>query len=183
MGDYKFINNVYKNNFILGGLVYHHKKITDEQTRNEEFNKKVQQKINENYKEHKVSLYELPYAISNIMNSQSLNEMALNKILSTHSNEVEQNPIEKIYINKTHNNAFISEGIKILDSDEIIFLSYKGIVGDIYNQEIEEQELFIRYKYDKEVGINIGEVYDNKLIYDYLHYYDYIEEMGDDENS
>lgn len=178
MYKYKYIKNVSKENFILGGLVYHHKQITDETLRNEEFNNMVQFKINKNYSKKEVGLVELPFLINNIINSNSLNENVMNKILGINYEETVENPIEKIYNNINHDNIFINDGIKIIDSDEIIFISHKGIVGDVYDQGINEQQLMIRYKYDDVLKVNIGEVYDNKLINDFLYYYNYIEELG-----
>ena len=102
----------------------------------------------------------------------------MNKILGINYEETLENPIEKIYNNINHDNIFINDGIKIIDSDEIIFISHKGIVGDVYDQGINEQQLMIRYKYDDVLKVNIGEVYDNKLINDFLYYYNYIEELG-----
>ena len=53
----------------------------------------------------------------------------------------------------------------------------KGILGGTYDSGNEKQKLAIRYKYDEELDINIGEVFDLKLYEDFLEYKKYIGDM------
>lgn len=185
---YKIIKNIKEENFLFGGLIYHHKEILDPDKRDKEFARMVRIKntpyeklseLKEDF-DHLDSvgvenLYQLKAEIESIKNSNSLNEYAMNSVMQYYGNNSKKHPIQDIYEKEFHDNTFIDKGIKIIDSDVIIFISEKGIVGSTYNQGY-EQKLAIRYRFDEDLGINIGEVFDSKLIDDFLDYYNC---MGD----
>lgn len=181
--SYKIIKDISQDNFLFGGLIYHHKEIIDLDERDREFKKMVAKASGENINTIEDSeigienIYSLMASLENIKSSQSLSELAMNKTMQYFGNESNENPIDTIYNTKNNNNAFIDNGIKILDSDIIIFLSLKGIVGDVYDQGHESQRLAIVYNYDENLCINIGEVIDLKLIEDFLDYKNHILEI------
>lgn len=195
---YKFIKDINQENFLFGGLIYHHKEILDPEERDKEFEKMVKLKLTpseeikdlkkdfEDVEEFELEdIFAITTEIKRIEKSNSLNEFAMNSIMQYYGNKEEEHPLEEIYSDKNgtsnniiSDNIFIKKGIKILDSDIIIFISEKGMVGSVYDQGI-KQELCIRYKYDKELCVNIGEVFDFKLINDFLDYKNHMEEINE----
>ena len=180
---YKLIKNISLDNFLFGGLIYHHKEIIDPEKRDEEFQKMViRQSGKEIYSIDEIevgveNIYSIAATLKNIQKSQSLSQYAMNKTMEYFGAESVPYPIDTIYENKEHKNAFIDNGIKIIDSDLIIFISMKGILGGTYDSGNEKQKLAIRYKYDEELDINIGEVFDLKLYEDFLEYKKYVGDM------
>lgn len=197
---YKYITDVKTDFFILGGLVYHHQEITDPVERDKEFQKRV---INYNKRNNIDSIhnknyydvennpidinniYSLKAEFNSIKNSNSLSEMSMNNVMVYFGNETIQHPFEEMH-EKTDipsENIWVRNGIKIIDSDTIIFISYKGTAGSIYDHSVQKQKLCIRYHQDNKLGVYIGEVFDYNLIYDYLNYPEYMEDILNYEES
>lgn len=196
---YKYIKEINPDLFIFGGLIYHHQKIIDPVERDKEFQKKVNE-----YKKKKAidngtysktnsksyfdieetpvdidNIFNLKAELVNLKNQQSLSEMAMNKVMHYFGNQESKHPFEYMYDNNIipSNNLWIKNGIKIIDSDIIIFISHKGLAGNIYNHSIQKQKLCIRYAKDDNLGINIGEVLDSNLVYGFLEYEKYMEQI------
>lgn len=198
---YKYITDVKSDFFILGGLVYHHQEIIDPVERDKEFQKRVI-KFNKNNNINSVynknyydveetpinadNIYSLKAEINNIKNSQSLSEMAMNNVMVYFGNDTMQHPFEEMHEKNDipSENIWVRNNIKIIDSDIIIFISHKGSAGGIYDHSVQKQKLCIRYSEDDNLGIYIGEVFDYNLIFDYLSYPNYMEEiLENDEES
>lgn len=197
---YKYITDVNPDFFILGGLVYHHQEIIDPIERDKEFQKRI---INYNKKNNIDSIhnknyydvennsididniYRLKAEFNNIKNSQSLSEMAMNNVMVYFGNETIQHPFEEMHENNDipSANIWVRNGIKIINSDIIIFISHKGTAGSIYDHSVQKQKLCIRYYQDSKFGIYIGEVFDYNLIFDYLNYPEYMEEILNNEEN
>lgn len=186
---YKIIRDIKQDNFLFGGLIYHHKKILDPEQRDKEFAKMIRikntpyeklEEMNKTFEELDTvgveNMYQLKAEIENIKNSNSLNEYAMNSVMQYYGNSNKKHPIQDIYEKEFHDNVFVDKGIKIIDSDVIVFISEKGIVGSTYDQGY-EQKLAIRYKFDEDFGINVGEVFDSKIIDDFLNYSDCMEDI------
>ena len=179
----KILKDISQDNFLFGGLIYHHKEIIDPEERDRRFQKIVAKSNGKNYKTIEditvgvENIYSLAATLKNIQSSQSLSRYAIDKTMQYFGNETETFPIDDIYSSKEHNNAFIDNGIKIITGDIIIFISMKGVVGGTYDVENENQRLAIRYEYDKDLNIYVGEVFDLKLYEDFKDYMKYIGDM------
>lgn len=173
---YKLIKDISQDNFLFGGLIYHHKEIIDPEKREEEFNRMIARELGEEktvteIKELEIGdVYSLGALLKSIKSSQSLSQYAMEKTMKYFGNESEPYPIDTIYDSKEHRNAFIDNKIKILDSDKIIFISMKGVIGGLYDTGCEKQRLGIMYKFDENLNIYIGEVFDLKLYEDFMEY-------------
>lgn len=198
MAKYRYITDVNPDFFILGGLVYHHQEIIDPEERDKEFQKRIsknnkinnkQSEYNKNYFEIEEqpltidNIYSLKAEINNIKNSQSLSEMAMNNVMVYFGEDTMQHPFEEMHEKNDipSANIWVRNGIKIIDSDIIIFISHKGTAGNIYDHSIQKQKLCIRYSEDDKLGIYVGEVFDYNLVFDYLSYSEYMEEILDNE--
>ena len=179
----RILKDISQDNFLFGGLIYHHKEIIDLEERDKQFQKMVAKENGQDVKTIEdvtigiENIYSLAATLKNLQSSQSLSKYAMDKTMKYFGNETESYPIDDIYNSKEHENAFIDNGIKIIDSDIIIFISMKGIVGGVYDAENENQRLAIRYEYDKDLNIYIGEVFDLKLYEDFMNYKKYIGDM------
>lgn len=173
----KIITNVKTENFLYGGLVYHHREIEDKNERQKIFNNIIDTKLGKGAttSEEIDNIYQLKEQLEFIKNSQNLTSIAIDKTLEILNSKNEEHPLEKIY--KDDKNIFIANGTIIIPSDVIVFISQKGLIGDVYNQNIENQELCILYRYIENLDINIGEVFDYKLIKNFKEYFKIIEEV------
>lgn len=180
---YKLIKDISQDNFLFGGLIYHHKEIIDPEKREEEFNKMIarelgEEKVTKEVKDFEIEdIYSLAALLKNAKSSQSLGQYAMEKTMKYFGNESEPYPIDTIYDSKEHSNAFIDNKVKILDSDKIIFISMKGVIGGVYDTGCEKQRLGIMYRFDEDLNIYIGEVFDLKLYEDFMDYKKYIGDL------
>ena len=191
---YHYIKDIKQDNFIMGGLIYHHQEIIDPVERDKEFQKRINEykkKTQPNTGEEKEyfdiedtpitidNIFSLKAELQNIKNQQSLSEMAMNKVMQYFGETTKQHPFEEMYTTNivTSNNLWIKNGIKIIDSDIVIFISHKGVAGSLYDHEIQDQKLCIRYSLDDNLGIYIGEVFDQNLIFGLLEYEEHMEEI------
>lgn len=197
---YNYIKDINKDNFIMGGLIYHHQVIIDPVERDKEFQKKVKEYIRNHNTDSEEeteyfdiektpisieNIFSLKAELENIKNQQSLSEMAMNKVMQYFGGDTEQHPFQEMYTADIvpSDNLWIKNGIKILDSDIIIFISHKGIAGSLYDHEIQEQKLCIRYSLDDNLGIYVGEVFDQNLIFGLLEYEEHMQEVLDMEEE
>lgn len=183
------ITDVKSENFLFGGLVYHHKEILDEEERDKQFQNLVNESKGVDSKKYfgdgetkldsANDIYSLMATLKNIKKSQSLSKFAMNKTLKYFSNEPSVYPIEYVYSASKHENSFIDNSVKIIKGDIIIFIPFTGLLGAMFDKNREEQEFAIIYNYDKRIGINIGHVFDYKLIKDYLNYKNVVGDMNE----
>lgn len=160
------IKEVDINNFLYGGFVYHHKEVTDEDERTKmriEYLKRLQGKIIEDENEED-SFLEFTTKIKNIMSSHSLTETMSNKLLQKFNQEEDTHPLVEVYDNS---NIFVKDKIIPLKGDVIIFIEHRGIVGDIFNHNIPNQRLYIKYDFDHELDVMVGKVFEGKIIEDF----------------
>ncbi|WP_297407519.1 hypothetical protein [uncultured Cetobacterium sp.] len=160
------IKEVDINNFLYGGFVYHHKEVVDEDERTKmriEYLKNLQDKATEDENDGDIFL-EFTTKIKNIMSSQSLTETMSNKLLQKFNREEDTHPLVEVYDN---NNIFVKDKIIPLKGDIIIFMEHRGIVGNIFNHNIPNQKLYIKYDFDHELDVMVGRIFEGKLIEDF----------------
>ena len=181
MVNSKMIKNINLDNFLYGGLIYHHKEVVDLDERNkilEEIIAASEGKATENNISAD-NLYMLKEQLEYIKNSQSLTAKAMQKTFDMiNTDNKNKHPLDEVYSNNSEeDNIFVRDNIQIIDDDIIIFLPHTGMIGDIYNHKIPNQKLCIIYEYNVNVGVYTGNVFDQKLFEDYKKYSNKIKEV------
>lgn len=179
--SFKIIRNINLDNVLFGGMIYHHQETVDIDERNKLFDELINSSKG-NATDNVVSptnIYDFKSRLENIKNSQSLTASAMQKTFDMiNEDEVSKHPFDEIYSIDDSENIFISEKIKIVDGDLIIFLQHTGIVGDVFNHNIPNQKLAVLYNYNEELEIYTGRIIDQKIYEDYISYKNVLESLS-----
>lgn len=177
---FNIIKDVDKSNFLYGGLIYHHKEVTDLDERDKEFEEMRKMLTGDGDISTNGDVRSLYTEIQQVKNSQSLTKKATEDFYEVMNKDQEPHPLDKVYLaNKSEGedeNVFIRENIKLIDSDKIIFLQYVGVIGDTYDYTVDGHSLNIIYEYNADLGVYLGKVVDGKLMNDFLQYKNKIKE-------
>ncbi|MGL4864995.1 MULTISPECIES: hypothetical protein [Bacteria] len=181
MRESKMIKNISFDNFLYGGLIYHHKDVVDIDERNRILEETISASEG-NATDNNVSidnLYMLKEQLEFIKNSQSLTATAMQKTLDIiNTDNKSKHPLDKVYNSESkEENVFVGDNIQIISGDIIIFLNHNGMLGDIYNHKIPNQKLCISYEYDVNLDIYVGRVFDQKLLEDFKEYSNKLKEV------
>lgn len=169
---FNIIKDINKSNFLYGGLIYHHKEVTDLDERDKEFEEMKKILTGDGDISTNKGIKTLYTQIEEIKYSQSLTKKATEEFYGVMNKSEEPHPLDKVYLanEDQDKNVFIRDNIKLLDSDKIIFIQYVGVIGDTYNYDVEGHMLNIVYEYNSDLEIYIGKVIDGKLMDDFLQY-------------
>lgn len=169
------LRDVKLENFLYGGMIYHHKEVTDLDERNKIFEEVINaSEGNAGDLDFQIdNIYDFKAQLEYIKNSQSLTATAMQKTFDLINDDAAaEHPFNEIYSSTTEENAniFVKDGIKIVEGDIIIFLPHNGMVGDIYDHKVVNQKLCIVYNYNEDTEIYTGIVIDQKLYDDFKDY-------------